>query len=274
VQERLLRRVSELEVTTREQQQQISALVDDLRQAEKKASETQKTLKDSAHAAQEAQTEAQLEIRKLRERLQTRESVPRTSSSIYSSARSDGVLAHPVADNSELARVQGLLELETLARAQAEAEAYDLEARLNDLQRAFSRRYPSIDGDNHEPADEGGGGLKELRDQVAHLQNRLAHAEATTDAHLRGQESEARRKTILLEQQVPMPCCGPTLWLALDTSVLSRVRCQNTRAHAHTHTHAPIAPSGDAHKSNTVPWEHPVVHPYTMISESHRRDRC
>ena len=95
VQERLLRRVSELEVTTREQQQQISALVDDLRQAEKKASEAQKALKDAAHAAQEAQTEAQLEIRKLRERLQTHEPVPRTPSSIHSSARADGVLAHP-----------------------------------------------------------------------------------------------------------------------------------------------------------------------------------
>ena len=237
MQERLLRRVSELEVTTREQQQQISALVDDLRQAEKKASETQKALKDSAHAAQEAQTEAQLEIRKLRERLQTRESVPRTSSSIYSSARSDGVLAHPVADNSELARVQGLLELETLARAQAEAEAYDFEARLNDLQRAFSRRCPSIDGNNHESADEGGGGLKELRDQVAHLQNRLAQAEATTDAHLRAQESEARRKTILLEQQVLMPCCEA------NTVACPRYKCvaqgsmlpnTSTRTHAYT----------------------------------------
>jgi hypothetical protein len=244
VQERLLRRVSELEATTGEQQQQIMALVDDVRQAEKTASEAQKALKDAAHAAQEAQTEAQLEIRKLHERLQTHESVPRTSSSIYSSARADGVLAHPVADNSELVRVQGILERETLARAQAKAEAYDLETRLNDLQRAFSRRCPPIDGDNRESADEGGGGLKELRDQVAHLQNRLAQAEATSDAHLRAQESEARRKTILLEQQVLMPCCEantmacPRYTCVAQCSMLPK---HNTRTHAYTHAYCAVA---------------------------------
>ena len=229
-QELLLKRVSTLEDTTRGQQQQIADLVNDLRRADKTAAEARKSLKDAELAAQRAQSVAALEITELKSQLselQTHEAAARSSSRLYSSV---GGIARPAADGSEIARLQGMLERETLARARAEADALDLETRLADLQRASSRRRPPAEGDSHEAAGDGGGGGGDLRDQVAHLQKRLAQAEATLDASPRESvsEREVHRKNMQLEQQVmPRFVCRVAGWQGraqLHASV-REVRC-------------------------------------------------
>ena len=214
-QELLLRRASTLEDTTREQQQQIAYLVNDLRRAEKTNTEYQKSIKDAELAAQEAQSVAALEIRELKSQLselQTHEAATRPSSRLYSSVSG---IARPAADVSEIARLQELLERETIARARAEADALDLEMRMGDMQRASSHRRPPAEGDSHETADDGDGGVTDLRDQVAHLQKRLAQAEARSDAAARESvlEKEVRRKNMQLEQQVrPHLVCRVAGW--------------------------------------------------------------
>lgn len=168
----------------------------------------------AAGTAAEARVAA-LEIRELKAQLselQTHEAATRPSSRLYSSVSG---IARPAADVSEIARLQELLERETIARARAEADALDLEMRMGDMQRASSHRRPPAEGDSHETADDGDGGVTDLRDQVAHLQKRLAQAEARSDASARESvlEREVRRKNMQLEQQVrPHLVCRVAGW--------------------------------------------------------------